>query len=412
MSRSVLVVWTAGLLLLLALGTAVARRRVLAGDALAQAQAVLRAPFGEAPELGDIDVEQAFPLLDEAEQYGADGSKVQALRSEAAALRDITRGDFSLARQGLAAWRRRSGRSVRWQWLSAELARRDVRPAGHLDTAQRKLARAIALGIGPRGRLLAGDIALDVGDGNEARKHFRLLVASHPKVAILHNRLALALEVLNDVVASEDSLRAALVLDPEMLEAWLNLGRVLQLQAQPVAAFDAFDRALTLAPTSTDALVGRALACAARSDAACATAAFRDLERAIELAPDDLLPQLALGDWHRKRGDFEAALASYRQAMRGCGDCESGEVAVGWLKLGNALVQAGQPQPALSAYENALQAEPGLGAAHNGLGAAYRALGRTAEAIREWENARELDPSDPNPVRNLARAAGVRLASR
>ena len=90
------------------------------------------------------------------------------------------------------------------------------------------------------------------------------------------------------------------------------------------------------------------------------------------------------------------AIAGYREALALRADRPHG-----WIKLGNALVRAGQPDAAASAFREAIAREE-IGAAYNGLGSALSLLERFDEAEDALEMAAQLDMEDANPLMNLA----------
>jgi cytochrome c-type biogenesis protein CcmH/NrfG len=96
------------------------------------------------------------------------------------------------------------------------------------------------------------------------------------------------------------------------------------------------------------------------------------------------------------------AVTTYRAAI----DREDADAA-SWLKLGNALALLEDYTASAHAFEAAIRRSPELAAAHNGLGASLMHLSdedptRRPDAVRALERAFELDPSDPNPLMNLA----------
>jgi tetratricopeptide (TPR) repeat protein len=79
-----------------------------------------------------------------------------------------------------------------------------------------------------------------------------------------------------------------------------------------------------------------------------------------------------------------------------------GETAYGCLQEGLALERAGKPDDAARAYNNALELDPGLAAAHANLGALAHARGAAGEARAAFEAALALDPEQPEARYNLA----------
>jgi tetratricopeptide (TPR) repeat protein len=94
------------------------------------------------------------------------------------------------------------------------------------------------------------------------------------------------------------------------------------------------------------------------------------------------------------RGDLASALALSEQGVRGGG-------AAAWRVRGFVLSQAGDPEAAARAYEEALRADPRDAIAHNNLGAVLLAQGRLDDAERALRAALALDASYADAHNNL-----------
>jgi superkiller protein 3 len=58
---------------------------------------------------------------------------------------------------------------------------------------------------------------------------------------------------------------------------------------------------------------------------------------------------------------------------------------------------------AVTAYQQAIQANPKLALAYNNLGAAYERQGKRSQAIDEYRRALQIDPGYADAKRNLSR---------
>jgi tetratricopeptide (TPR) repeat protein len=361
-------------------------------EALIQgARTRLEAPFVEAPGVDRVQASSAVSALEEAVEMGRNENEVRGLLHYARALEDLQRGDLILAEGELESANRFVGENANLLVLSAALSR------GRLleEDAQREIARALELEPDhTRGLLLAADIALDGENSDLAREHLTHLASLVPDSSTVHNRLGLALESDGDMEGAERELRDAVRLDRQGHDALINLGRLLRSEDRHREALDAFEAAVTRAPSDSDALFGRGLARAATGDVQAAEADFR---RAAELAPNDAEPLLALGDLQRDLGSVEEAVTTYRAAI----DREDADAA-SWLKLGNSLALLEDYEAATHAFEAAIRRAPELSAAYNGLGASLMHRGQREEARVALEHAASLDPSDPNPLMNIA----------
>lgn len=86
------------------------------------------------------------------------------------------------------------------------------------------------------------------------------------------------------------------------------------------------------------------------------------------------------------------------QETRSQADPDSAEVQ---FELGNSHVQAGRWSEAVTAYQQAIELDPGLQAAYANLGVAYYQLGEFDRAASQYKKALELDPEDIEVAYNL-----------
>lgn len=378
-------------------------RDAQAASMLEQARARLDASLLDAPGLDRIQASTAVSLIERAEALGATGNDVRGLEHYARGLEDLQRGDLLLAEGELGSALQFLGPTVDLHVFAASLSRARMLE----EDAQVELAAALAIDPEhPRARLLSADLALDRGAASDARETLVALVDDYPTSGPLHNRLGLSLEALGDNEGAEREYRDATELDHLGHDQWINLGRLLRSRGEHLDSLTAFDTAVARASSDPDAILGRGLERAANGQI---EGAEQDFRRAAELAPNDAEPLLALGDLQRDLGQVAEAVETYREAI----DREDADAA-SWLKLGNALALLEEYGQAEAAFRAALRRAEGLAAAHNGLGAALMHLDRETEAATQLEQAAQLDPTDPNPLMNLAliaEAAGDRRAS-
>ncbi len=368
------------------------------------ARARLDAPFVEAPTLDRLQASTAISLLERARSLGRDDSEIRGLIDYAEAIEDLQRGDLILAEGELATALTYLGPTADLHVLAAALSR------GRLLHREARTEVEMALSLDsahPRARFLAADLALDAGEGEQAREYLEALRVREPRSAVVLNRLGLAREQMGDVSGAEEAFRAATEAEPLGHEPWINWGRLLRVARRHEEAHHAFDEAVTRAPAHGGAHLGRGLARAATGHL---EGAVSDFERAAELLPNDAEPVLALGDLMRDLGRVEDAVRLYREAI----EREDADAA-SWLKLGNALALLEDYEAGASSFREAIVRAPALAAAQNGLGACLMHLGRSADAVTALESAASLDLSDPNPLMNLAllsERSGDRRAAR
>lgn len=230
-----------------------------------------------------------------------------------------------------------------------------------------------------------------------------------------------------------DAYQQTLALDPANAPAWNSLGDVHLAQARYQEATQAFHRAIEIDPNfgwpyhnlglissdygahetalplyrqaierhrddrsraiSWDKLGDTHLAL---GDAAEAGDAYR---QAIQLAPDYAPPYHSLADIHAGRSDYQTALAFYQQAIER--HEQDKRKAAAWNGLGNVYQALGRTAEAVKAYQAATQLDPGLAAPWNSLGNIYRGQHKYDEAAPAYQQAIKLDAANPQPYHNL-----------
>ncbi len=100
-----------------------------------------------------------------------------------------------------------------------------------------------------------------------------------------------------------------------------------------------------------------------------------------------------------RRGDYEAALAAFQEAVE-----ENPDDAESLSNLGQVLVRLGRAAEAVPLFQRAIDRLPRRWAYHFNLARAYGELGQWKQAVAEYRVARELFPDDYVTEFNLARA--------
>jgi tetratricopeptide (TPR) repeat protein len=121
-------------------------------------------------------------------------------------------------------------------------------------------------------------------------------------------------------------------------------------------------------------------------------------EHAIKVTGDNAMAQLNLALSLEVRGQREAALKKYEEALR-----LNPEIQQAHNAIGDLLSEAGRTNEALAHY----QAELKLGekaATHENLGALLLRMGRVDEALQHYETAAHLSPEDPRARYLIAKA--------
>jgi len=105
----------------------------------------------------------------------------------------------------------------------------------------------------------------------------------------------------------------------------------------------------------------------------------------------------AQGDALVRRGDFGAAIAEYREAIR-----LDPELGSAHASLGSALAHQGEPEQALAAFRDASRLEPHNAGVWLQLSHLYEVSGRGADALRSLEMGVEANPDDAGLLNQVA----------
>src|SRR5574341_352198 len=245
-----------------------------------------------------------------------------------------------------------------------------------LRPAFQELKRAVELD--PKNldaHLKLGQMYLLGRDAGKARESAEVVLASTPESAE-----GLALKGQSFITEKEydkglAELKKALQLDPKNVNLHLSLAKAYALKKDLPAIEKTLKDALAIAPESVEVRValGDFHTLSGRQSEAEA-----EFKRAVELAPDDTAVYLKLGGYYRLVGRWSDARKVYEQlAARKPQDVQA------QLILGEYLIYTRQPEPALTAFQQAVKANEKSVPARNRLIDFYLDLGKleTAEPM-------------------------------
>jgi tetratricopeptide (TPR) repeat protein len=196
--------------------------------------------------------------------------------------------------------------------LLTEGAERELH-GGHAE-ALAAFERAIDMAPAhPQAHFLAGRANLRIGRGAKGVAHMRVAVAAAPDNAVAWWNLALGLRSLGRIAEGREAARRALALDARLADAWSTLGLIEQDDGRIEDARAHFERALAIDPRLASARVNLANCdwLEGRIDAA-----LEGYREAARLDPALAEVPYNIGNLHhRSTGDFEQAIARYREAI-------------------------------------------------------------------------------------------------
>jgi Flp pilus assembly protein TadD len=216
-----------------------------------------------------------------------------------------------------------------------------------------------------------------------------------------HNR-GFTLHCQGLVKEAEPFYRAALALNPDFKEAWMNLGLVAYKLGRPEEAQACQREALRLDPESADAQNNLGMIHYSLGHIAEAENCFR---AALRLDPAQANATLNLGSVRQLAGSIEEAEGLFRRALALGVDPVRAKT-----NLALALMEQVRPQEAEQCCREALTINPASAEAHSNLALALLTMGRLEEGWREYEFRWQVEAmSAPLPVLPQPRWFGQQL---
>ncbi len=281
---------------------------------------------------------------------------------------------------------------------------------------------------------LLGVSLAETGDVQSARPFIIRALETAPQNWRFILNYSVLLEREGDLAAARTEAESAAAIAPDRFECWGRLGdlagkledyaaaadaldKALKIQPHPVltlrlagAAYESgqYDRALTAldafektAPGHPQALMLRTHIARRKNDWAGLAAAA---EAALNAAPDDEAPRVALAYAHSQSGHFKKAVEVYRPLVE-----KTPAQATHFATLGKYLIWSRKLEEAAECFHKALALEPGHSAAAAGLARYLNFVGDFDEAAKYARQAVASDPNNAEAYAELALAAGSDL---
>ncbi len=258
-------------------------------------------------------------------------------------------------------------------------------------------------GFDPRdaeAQLMLGAIKRELGQTLEAVSHLRQTVKIDPDHSeawiMLGGLLGGLLGQLDEMEEAEQCSRRTLELDPDSLDAHMNLANALVRREKLDEAVEHYRAVLAQQPALAMAwaMLGRAHARTERWQEA-----ENALRQALVLDPRLADAHLELGNVCKMENRLDEARSHYEQALclnPGCADAHVG--------LGSLHYKQGHLDSALASYHQALRINPHQSHVHYNLGVLQQELGRPmAEAEASYREAVRLSPDFIDAHHNLGR---------
>jgi tetratricopeptide (TPR) repeat protein len=210
---------------------------------------------------------------------------------------------------------------------------------------------------------------------------------------LVRARLHLAIASLRlergNIAGARNQIEAALALVPEMRQATLMLGYVLEKNGDIAAALERYSAVLEIDPDDSYALRARS---SARMDLHLDREAIEDLERLCDLGLERDGTRIRLAVSYLRLGEIDQARENYRKALDL--NLEPSDAAQVHHHLGIIESRSGSPDRAAEEYRTALALDPNLVLARLDLGVALGQLGRWEEAAQMYRQVVEAEPDN------------------
>ena len=280
-------------------------------------------------------------------------------------------------------------------WQRREAAEKAGFRVGEADYNLSLAMARLALYLDPNfddARRFAGSILNVYGEHEEAITALSMVRASSPYYEQAQIEIAGAYEGMGDTDAAVDTLRATIRSVPDAVDARLSLAGLLASKERHRDAAAVMDKVIAALPQDPRPNAWRYYLTRAASliEIDEWKRAEADLERAVEIAPEEATALNYLGySWAERGENLDEAFALIEKAV--ALDPTSGAIidSLGW-----AYYQLGDYEEAVGHLEQAASLEPGDPTITDHLGDVYWRLGRTLEARYQWRRVLELDPDE------------------
>lgn len=280
-------------------------------------------------------------------------------------------------------------------WQRREAAEKAGFRVGEADYNLSLAMARLALYLEPEfddARRFAGSILNVYGEHEEAIAALSMVRASSPYYEQAQIEIAGAHEAMDDTDAAIAILRATIHSVPDAVDARLSLAGLLASKARHRDAASVMDDVIAGLPQDPRPNAWRYYLTRAASliEIDEWNRAEADLERAVEIAPEEATALNYLGySWAERGENLDEAFALIEKAV--ALDPTSGAIidSLGW-----AYYQLGDYEEAVGHLEQAASLEPGDPTITDHLGDVYWRLGRTLEARYQWQRVLELDPDE------------------
>ena len=233
------------------------------------------------------------------------------------------------------------------------------------------------------------------GDKHKANQAFYQGFSLEPNKVTAENHLLLGNKLLEQkqIKLAISCYRRAIILQPNLLEAYWQSGKIFQAGEKHQMAISCYQQALKVDPANAHSyfLLGNALTQVQQWQPA-----FLSYQKAAKIEPNNADIQHNLGEVLYQQEKWIDASQAYQKAIAINPDNS-------WShnNLGNALLKLSKYQEAADSFRKAIKLKPDFAWSHYNLGEALSQLGQWEEALSCYKSAQSLDSELPEVKRKI-----------
>lgn len=265
---------------------------------------------------------------------------------------------------------------------------------GNAEEARKFLTLYVSMAPNdPSGRRLLAATQIHLGSFSDAVDHLKIIVQGLPDHVPSLNLLAQAYLGLNDMDRAAETLKRSISLAPQIASTHAMLGRVYQSQGKLDDAIGEYNTALRLQPGLRAAQGGLI---SANLQAGRGDAAGKAAEALLKATPNDPAIHNLAGLAAKKNGNYNLAKSYFLNAIKK----DSAYVAA-YLNLAELHLQLGENALAQARFQEVLKKQPKNVSAFVGMGRMAEAQKNIKAAQGWYERAKLAEPANPDPWARL-----------
>lgn len=244
-------------------------------------------------------------------------------------------------------------------------------------------------------KMQLGELLFFNGNIDGAINAFRQAIVLDPKMWEAHLNLVNMYIQKSEFTQAIEECREVLKIKPGNKDVHLVLGNLLRAQNDLDGAEEELKKALDSGaePAMTHNALGLTMLQKGNADGA-----YEHISKALQIKKNFPDAHLTLGVVHFKRGDKESALKEFDLAIAQ----KKEKYPEAHNAKADILANDGKWKEAIEEYNKAIKEEPKYAQAYASLGNAYFQLNELSKAKEAYEKAREINPSDKNILYGLA----------